>query len=126
MGLVYARLSLANSRDSDIEPIQVNALVDTGSIHLCIPAQIAERLNLHRLDERKATTADGTESLVPYVGPVTVRFNSRGCYVGALVMGDEVLLGAVPMEDMDLVVHPATLTIGPNPKSPDTPAAIVK
>ena len=27
-------------------------------------------------------------------------FENRNCFVGALVLGDEVLLGVVPMEDM--------------------------
>ncbi len=36
-------------------------------------------------------------------------FGDRLCFVGALVMGDDVLLGAVPMEDMDLTVHPSHL-----------------
>ena len=38
---------------------------------------------------------------------------------GALVMGNEVLLGAVPMEDMDLIVHPKLLRIMANPESPN-------
>jgi hypothetical protein len=43
---------------------------------------------------------------IDYVGPLLVRFRDRTCFVGAFVMGDEVLLGAVPMEDMDLVIDP--------------------
>ena len=57
-------------------------------------------------------TADGGKRLCAYVGPIELRFGSRGCFTGALVLGDEVLLGAVPMEDMDLMVSPATRTIG--------------
>ena len=30
---------------------------------------------------------------------------TRSCFVGALVLGDSVLLGAVPMDDMNLVIH---------------------
>ena len=61
------------------------------------------------------------KSKVPYVGPVRVRFGDRTCFVGALVMGNEVLLGAVPMEDMDLVVNPKLGRVTANPASPDTP-----
>jgi hypothetical protein len=43
--------------------------------------------------------------------------------VGAFVMGDEVVLGAVPMEDMDLVVSPLTREVTVNPKHPDGPVA---
>jgi hypothetical protein len=57
---------------------------------------------------------------VPYVGPIEVRFKNRVGFAGALVMGDQVLLGAIPMEDMDLVVIPITsseMDDGPFPLS---------
>ncbi len=63
---------------------------------------------------------------VPYVGPIKVSFGNRFCYVGALVLGDEVLLGAVPMEDMDLIVHPSRREVTVNPASPNIPHARVK
>jgi len=40
--------------------------------------------------------------------------------------GDEVLLGAVPMEDMDLVINPATRSVTVNPQSPNIPSSPVK
>jgi hypothetical protein len=61
-----------------------------------------------------------------YVGPIEVRFAERACFTGALVLGDEVLLGAVPMEDMDLVVSPAMRTVTVNPDSPHIPSSTVK
>lgn len=48
------------------------------------------------------------------------------CFVGALVIGDEVLLGAVPMGDMDLVISPSQRTVTVNPESPNIPHARVK
>lgn len=63
---------------------------------------------------------------VPYVGPVKVAFGDRLCFVGALVTGDDVLLGAVPMEDMDLNVHPSRQQVEPDPRSPNIPHALVK
>jgi len=63
---------------------------------------------------------------VPYVGPVQIRFGKRTCFTGALVIGESVLLGAVPMEDMDLVVEPSRQTVTVNPKSPNIPSAVVK
>ena len=38
------------------------------------------------------------------MGPLVVRFENRACFTGALVFGDEVLLGAIPMEDMDILI----------------------
>ena len=63
---------------------------------------------------------------VPYVGPVKVTFGKRFCYVGALVIGDEVLLGSVPMEDMDLVVNPGRRSSRSIPPVPNVPHARVK
>ncbi|MFN7898259.1 MAG: hypothetical protein ACK5N0_01145 [Synechococcaceae cyanobacterium] len=55
-----------------------------------------------------------------------VAYQGRSCFVGALVLGDSVLLGAVPMEDMDLIVHPARQRLEPDPRSPKSPHALVK
>ena len=55
-----------------------------------------------------------------------LRFGNRQCFVGALVMGDEVLLGAIPMEDMDLVVVPMTRQVATNPASPNVPSSVAK
>ena len=41
-----------------------------------------------------------------------------------MALGDDVLLGAIPMEDMDLVVRPATKDVVPNPSNPNIPASI--
>ena len=38
----------------------------------------------------------GRSVKVPYAGSIKVRFENRISYVGGLVMGDEVLLGARP------------------------------
>jgi hypothetical protein len=62
---------------------------------------------------------------VPYVGPVKVALGDQLCFVGALVMGDDVLLGAVPIEDMYLTVHPSRQRLEPDPHSPNIPHARV-
>jgi hypothetical protein len=43
-----------------------------------------------------------------------------------MVMGDETLLGAIPMEDMDLVVRPLTREVTVNPESPNMASGIAK
>ena len=63
---------------------------------------------------------------VPYAGPVEVVFEDRHCYVGALVMGDDVLLGAVPMDDINLIVAPSHRKLVVNPASPNFPSALIK
>jgi clan AA aspartic protease len=126
MGHVFADIELSNPRRSDFAPIRVQALADTGALMLCIPEHIALQLDLETESEREVSVADGRSMRVPYVGPVKVAFGKRFCYVGALVLGDEVLLGAVPMEDMDLVVNPARRELTVDPASPNIPHARVK
>jgi len=125
MWLVYADIELINPKEQTLKPMKINALVDTGAITLCIPEHIVLQLKLEALEQREVTTADGKKRLVPYVGPVQIRFENRNCFTGALVLGDSVLLGAVPLEDMDLVINPRLQTITVNPESPNIPAALV-
>ncbi|MYA15685.1 MAG: clan AA aspartic protease [Gammaproteobacteria bacterium] len=121
MGYVVTKVELSNPRQPERRPIVVDARADTGSMMLCVPDDLARRLDVELESMRNVEVADGRRASVPYVGPVQVRFGNRTCFVGALVMGNEVLLGAVPMEDMDLVVNPNLGTVTVNPASPDTP-----
>ena len=126
MGLVNGRFVLKNPRLPDLQPLGVDALVDTGAVHLCIPEHVQIQLRLEPIDSKEVALADGTRKIVPYVGPIEVRFKNRVGFVGALVMGDTVLIGAIPMEDMDLVVVPRTRTIDFNPESPNIASSLAK
>jgi clan AA aspartic protease len=126
MNLVTAQLTLSNPRDTAIEPIEVPALADTGSVFLCIPEHVRLQLKLDVLQQREVKLADGSCISVPYAGPLIVRFKNRIGVVGALVLGDEVLLGASPLEDMDLVVNPRDRSVDVNPASPNIASGIVK
>lgn len=126
MGLVTARLQLTNPRDPSLAPIEVEALADTGSVFLCIPEHVRLQLALEVMETREVTLADGSRVTYPYVGPLVLRFKNRTGFTGALVLGDQVLLGAIPMEDMDLVVNPRDRTVDVNPNSPNIPSGICK
>lgn len=108
MGLIHAEITLANPVSAELAPISVNMLVDSGALHLCLPKHLALQLGFKELEKRELVLANGESVLAPYVGPVEVRFENRRCFVGAMVLGDEPLLGAIPMEDMDLIIHPST------------------
>jgi len=126
MGLVHAKVVLKNPRNAKIKPLEVEALVDSGSLHLCIPSHLQMQLKLEEIDQKEVTLADGTKKLVPYVGPVEIRFKNRVGFVGALVMGDQPLVGSIPMEDMDLVVIPSKRVLDVNPDSPNVSSSIAK
>jgi clan AA aspartic protease len=126
MGYVHAEIRLRNPRLPELNPLTVTAVVDTGAMTLCIPEHVALQLQVENRSMREVTTADGRTQMVPYAGPIEILFENRNCYVGALVLGDEVLLGAVPMEDMDLVISPSHRKVIVNPQSPNFPHALVK
>lgn len=126
MGYVRAKIKIENPRKPKFKKIEKEALVDTGALMLCIPEHVSVQMGFEELEKREVTTADGRKQLVSYVGPVLVRFKNRSCFVGALVLGDDILLGAVPMEDMDLIVSPAHKALVVNPDSPNFPQALVK
>ena len=131
MGLIYAEIELINGEDlvlarrnfigeDEIKSIRVNMPVDTGGIYMCINENIQEQLKLPVLEQRKGQLANG--SIVEYnvVGPIEVKFKNRRCSVNAMVLpGDnEPLLGAIPLEDMDVLVHPYRQELVVNPDHP--------
>jgi clan AA aspartic protease len=126
MGIINAKVLLKNPRRPEMEPVEADALGDTGSVFLCIPRHIQLQLDLEENEKREVTLADGSKKMVPYVGPVEIRFKNRTAYTGAIVLGDQVLFGAIPMEDMDLIIIPQTRTIDVNPASPNFASAIAK
>jgi clan AA aspartic protease len=121
MGLIHTEITLRNPRYPELRPMVVKALVDTGAITLCVPEHVAMQLKL----EESVTIADGSKRSVSYVGPLQVHFENRSSFCGAMVLGDTVLLGAIAMEDMDLVISPKLQKIEVNPDSPNFAQAIV-
>ncbi len=126
MGLTNANITLSNPRLPELEAVYIEALADTGAVHLCIPSRIQAQLQLEEIDRKEVTLADGSHRQVAYVGPIELRYKNRVGFAGALVMGDQPLLGVIPMEDMDLVVVPRTREVIVNPNSPDMASSIVK
>ena len=131
MGLVYAEIELINADDlalvrkhiigeDEIKSMKVTMLVDTGSVYMCINETVREQLDLAIIEKRKGQLANG--SIVEYdvAGPIEVKFKNRRCVVDAMVLpGDsEMLLGAIPLEDMDILVHPHRRELIVNPDHP--------
>ena len=126
MDLTNANIVLRNPRLPELESVEIDALADTCAVHLCIPSHIQIQLKLDEIDKKEVTLADGSQKLVLYVGPIELRYKNRVGFAGALVMGDQSLLGAIPMEDMDLVVVPKTREVIVNPNSPNIASSIAK
>ena len=126
MGLASAKLQLRNPRLPELEAVEIDALADTGAVHMCIPQHVRSQLQLEERDTKEVVLADGSRKLVPYVGPIELRYQDRVGFAGALVMGDEPLLGVIPMEDMDLVAVPRTRQVIVNPLHPNVASSIAK
>ena len=125
MGLVYQRIRIANAARPDLEEVDANALVDSGAAELCISRLVALQLKLEPIEQRVVTYADGRKETVDYVGPVRVEVFGRHAFTGAMVTGGEgVLLGAVPMQSMDVLIDPARHQLIPNPEYPNIPGAL--
>ncbi len=107
-------------------PVEADALADTGAVHLCIPPHVQIQLCLEEINKKEVILADGSRRLIPYVGPIELRYQNRIGFAGALVMGDQPLLGVVPIEDMDLVVVPKTREVIVNPNSPNIASSVAK
>ncbi|MGG6268318.1 clan AA aspartic protease [Leptolyngbya sp. AN03gr2] len=132
MGLVYAEIELVRGADvvlaqeGFIEPEQirrctVQALVDSGATMLAIPEIVRSQLDLRKSREIEADLADGSSVSLDVVGPVEVRFQNRRTFVEAIVTPNSttVLLGAIPMEGMDVLIDPKRQRLIVNPESPE-------
>lgn len=131
MGLVYAEIDLISVDDlvlhrrgyldeDKIKQVKVKALVDSGAYMLCINENVRAQLDLPIIEKQFGTLADETLIEFDVVGPVEVRFENRSTSVRATVLpGDaEILLGAIPMEDMDVLIDPRGEKLVVNPKHP--------
>ena len=119
MGLTTARIELRNPRRPDLPPVVIDALADTGADHMCIPAELQRRLALEEVDTKTIVLADGSQRSGSVCRSLAVAIRQRTGFTGAVVVGDQPLLGAIAMEDMDLVVIPRTRRLAVNPESPD-------
>lgn len=126
MGLSYATIRLTN--DLKNLSVTVNALVDTGAMFLCVPSEIATQLgfDIAEVRQRVIRLADGSDRTVPVIAPVTIEFENRWYTSEALVLGDEPLIGCIPMEAMDVIVEPKTQRMVVNPKHPNFAVSVVK
>jgi len=120
MGTVYADITIKNAGDvinvergyldgSDIRETMVSAIVDTGAGTLVISEEIREKLGLGIKGIRQATLANNYKETCKIAEPVEIIWKNRSSVCQPLVVSgaDEVLLGAIPLEDMDLIVDPA-------------------
>ena len=139
MGLTYADIELFNYADETlnedgylpkekIRKVLIRAMADSGAIRLAINETIKQQLGLRVRQQLNISLADGTKRTLDVAGPIRIKFKDRDCITDAFVLPDneEPLIGAVPMELMDLVIIPAENKLIYNPLHPDGPLYSMK
>jgi clan AA aspartic protease len=119
VGEVRTEVTLVNIGDKEvadrgympqdqIRRLTVNAVVDTGAWTLVINEKTREKLGLRVEEAREVTLAGGIKAPGGVTEPVRVYWKDRRTTCEAVVIPDEedVLLGALPLEGMDLTVNP--------------------
>jgi len=119
MGLVYADFTLTNMFTGKSVPIR--ALVDTGTTEAFVTPEVARQLGFDpgEVRQKPVSLADGSRVYAPCLAPVEIRWEDRTHATEVLVLGDECLVGVVPLEILSLVVDPKRLQVVPDPKHPD-------
>ena len=119
MGLVHAEITLRNDGDvtnvrrgiikePEIRQTAVTAMVDTGAATLVINEDIRRQLGLDIERSYEATLADGSKQTYGLSETVQILWKNRQAVCQAVVVpgAKNVLLGAIPLEAMDLVINP--------------------
>jgi clan AA aspartic protease len=119
MGLVYTEITLENPidagmavrgiiKESEVRKVTVNAMVDTGAWTLVMNEDIRAKLGLRVEGMRVTEVAGGAKATCSITEGVTIRWKDRFITMNAAVLPGEndVLLGAFPLEGLDLMVHP--------------------
>jgi clan AA aspartic protease len=125
MSVVYTELTLKNEIDAafaekgyikedEVRQMTVQAIVDTGAWTMVINNETREKLGLRDKGFGEATLADGKKGEFPMAGPLEIRWKNRRFTCDALVLPDapDILLGAIPLEGMDLTINPKRELVG--------------
>jgi clan AA aspartic protease len=117
MGTFKEEITLANAGDKirlecgllkEIRSLTLDALVDTGAWTLIINEETRQKLGLAILKTVQSSLADGATAEYGLTEPVEIRWKDRDISLQSVVLPDagDVLLGALPLEGMDLMVDP--------------------
>jgi clan AA aspartic protease len=139
MGITYAEVELVSVEDlfllrrnhisdDQVKRLKVLALVDSGASMMAVTESLKRLLDLPKVDEMQAELGDGSIVQLEVVGPVEVRFQNRRTIVNAMVVPDngDVLLGAIPMQGLDVLIDPKQEQLIVNPESPDIARMLLK
>jgi len=95
-------------KEAEIRTLTVQAMPDTGAWTLVINEEVREKLGLTIQGSATSTLADGKTSNYPITESVKIQWKDRNIELPAVVVAEakDILLGAMPLEGMDLIVDP--------------------
>jgi hypothetical protein len=96
-------------REEDVRSVTVTAVADSGALRLVMPEGLRRELGLAIERQICTSLADETKKMCGLTEEVRIRWRDRETGCQAWVVPDDctVLLGAIPMEGMDIMVDPA-------------------
>jgi|SRR5579875_1532127 len=126
MGKINVEIALANNRDvqmfeggslaaEKVRRAWIRGLVDTGASHLVLPANVVKQLGLPEIRTSTVRYADQRKKCRRIVDQVQVELLGRRGTFKAVVEPErtDALLGAIVLEDLDLVPDCRTQTLQP-------------
>jgi clan AA aspartic protease len=119
MGKVETDIMLVNAEDvayakggfiriNEVRKDTVKAIADTGAMSLILTEELFQKLGLTQTGTIDANLADGRKLPCKVTSGVIINWQNRRTLVEAVVIpgATRVLLGAIPLEGMDLMVDP--------------------
>lgn len=127
MGVTFTTIKVRNII-ADSEEVELRVKVDTGATMLVIPGWLQENLNFPVIRRQQVKYANEKTETKDVVYGVEVEVCGRKTVTTAVVEPQKKygLLGAIVMEELDLIVEPRELKVYPNPRSPDIPMAEIE
>ena len=137
MGEVRVKVKLTNSYDlsrlrrgeiakQEVRIYEADALIDTGAVSSVVPLNVMQQLGLLAQDQRVAQYADGSTETVDLTEPIIFDIFGRKSTEGAMVLGDEVIVGKTILKVIDMQVDCANQKLVPNPAHPDQPIVKIR
>ncbi len=108
MDQIFATIRLENALNGPVRVVETFARVDTDMPYLCLPATVVAKLELASNDARLVELTDGSRVWCRYVGPIRLQLGQSQAFTGAVELGDEVVLGSIPLSALVLKIDHAT------------------
>ena len=115
-------------KKNEIRSVQIDALVDNGSVMILLPQDVAETLGLKKIAKTIVTLANEEKIELYMAGTISLTICNRNMKTDCLIGPPqcEPLIGQLVLERLDLIIDSLKRTITPRPESPYLPSLKLK